>query len=122
MRRIEDLRGERREVTEGGRTIIREPDRTIIVEGGRTIIRHNEIDRFRYGAQDVRMERRGDENITVVVRPKRHLRHLLRSYLDYYNETRTHLSLDKHAPLSRANVIVSFEARSVMRAVRRQRF
>ncbi|MGA8155533.1 MAG: OmpA family protein [Rhodoplanes sp.] len=69
MRRIEDLRGERREVTEGGRTIIREPDRTIIVEGGRTIIRHNEIDRFRYGAQDVRMERRGDENITVVVRP-----------------------------------------------------
>jgi hypothetical protein len=37
LRRIEDLRGERREVTEGGRTIIREPDRTIIVEGGRTI-------------------------------------------------------------------------------------
>ena len=69
LRRIEDLRGERREVTEGGRTIIREPDRTIIVEGGRTIIRHNEVDRFRYGAQDVRMERRGDENITVVVRP-----------------------------------------------------
>ena len=28
--------------------------------------------------------------------------HLLRSYLDYYNETRTHLSLDKDAPVSRA--------------------
>ena len=31
-----------------------------------------------------------------------HLRHLLRSYLNYYNETRTHLSLDKDAPVSRA--------------------
>ena len=31
-----------------------------------------------------------------------HLHHLLRSYLDYYNETRTHLSLDKDAPISRA--------------------
>ena len=30
-----------------------------------------------------------------------HLRHLLRSYLNYYNETRTHLSLDKDAPVSR---------------------
>jgi transposase InsO family protein len=31
-----------------------------------------------------------------------HLRHLLQSYLNYYNETRTHLSLDKDAPVSRA--------------------
>ena len=30
-----------------------------------------------------------------------HLRHLLRSYLNYYNETRTHLSLNKDAPVSR---------------------
>ena len=30
------------------------------------------------------------------------LRHDLWSYLDYYNETRTHLSLDKDAPVSRA--------------------
>jgi len=28
--------------------------------------------------------------------------HLLRSYLNYYNETRTHLSLDRDAPVSRA--------------------
>jgi outer membrane protein OmpA-like peptidoglycan-associated protein len=69
LRRIDDLRGERREINEGGRTIIREPDRTIIREDGRTIIRHNEIDRFRYGARDVRMERRGNENVTVVIRP-----------------------------------------------------
>ena len=28
-------------------------------------------------------------------------RHVLLSYMNYYNETRTHLSLDKDAPLSR---------------------
>ena len=66
---MEELRGERRETTEGGPTIIREPDRTIIREGGQTVIRHSEVDRFRYGAQDVRLERRGTDNVTVVVRP-----------------------------------------------------
>ncbi|RAI37385.1 hypothetical protein CH341_29705 [Rhodoplanes roseus] len=69
LRRMDELRGERRETREGSTTIIREPDRTIIREGDRTIIRHNEMDRFRYGAQDVRMERRGNENVAVVVRP-----------------------------------------------------
>ncbi|WP_244601658.1 OmpA family protein, partial [Rhodoplanes serenus] len=69
LRRMDDLRGERREIVEGGRTIIREPDRTIIREGDRTIIRHNEIDRFRYGARDVRVERRGGEHVTVIERP-----------------------------------------------------
>jgi len=33
---------------------------------------------------------------------ERHLRHLLRSYATYYNGTRTHLSLNKDAPISRA--------------------
>ena len=61
---MQELRAERRESSEGGRTIIREPDRTIIREGEQTIIRHNEIDRFRYGARDVRMERRGNDNVT----------------------------------------------------------
>jgi len=37
----------------------------------------------------------------VIVFGECHLRHLLRSYLNYYNETRTHLSLDKDAPVSR---------------------
>jgi hypothetical protein len=32
---------------------------------------------------------------------ERHLRHVLLSYMNYYNETRTHLSLAKDAPLSR---------------------
>jgi hypothetical protein len=37
----------------------------------------------------------------VVVLGERHLRHVLQSYLQYYNETRTHLSLDKDAPIPR---------------------
>src|SRR5258707_89048 len=38
----------------------------------------------------------------VVVFSERHLRHLLLSYMKYYNEARTHLSLEKDAPVSRA--------------------
>jgi hypothetical protein len=38
----------------------------------------------------------------VIVFGECHLRHLLRSDLNYYNEERTHLSLDKDAPVSRA--------------------
>ena len=38
----------------------------------------------------------------VVVFGERHLRHLLLSYMNYYNEARTHLSLNKDAPISRA--------------------
>src|SRR4029079_17652038 len=34
-----------------------------------------------------------------VVFGERHLRHVLLSYMNYYNETRTHLSLEKDAPL-----------------------
>jgi transposase InsO family protein len=37
----------------------------------------------------------------VVVFGERHLHNLLRSYQKYYNECRTHLSLDKDAPLAR---------------------
>src|SRR6266404_5870455 len=36
----------------------------------------------------------------VVVFGERHLRHVLLSYLNYYNEVRTHLSLEKDAPVS----------------------
>src|SRR5271154_4095176 len=39
---------------------------------------------------------------SVVVFGERHLRHLLSSYQQYYNEARTHLSLDKDAPVSRS--------------------
>jgi OmpA-OmpF porin, OOP family len=66
---MEDLRSERHETNEGGRTIIREPDRTIIIEGGQTVIRHSEVDRFRYGAHDVQFENRGNESITTIEKP-----------------------------------------------------
>jgi transposase InsO family protein len=38
----------------------------------------------------------------VVVFGERHLRHVLLSYMKYYNEARTHLSLNKDAPAPRA--------------------
>ena len=38
----------------------------------------------------------------VVVFGERHLRHLLRTYATYYNQSRTHLSLNKDLPVSRA--------------------
>jgi transposase InsO family protein len=38
----------------------------------------------------------------VVVFGERHLRHIMLSYMKYYNEVRTHLSLEKDAPISRA--------------------
>ena len=38
----------------------------------------------------------------VVVFGEQHLRHLLKSYQNYYNEARTHLSLQKDAPIPRA--------------------
>ena len=38
----------------------------------------------------------------VVVFGEQHLRHLLKSYQDYYNEVRTHLSLNKDPPIARA--------------------
>src|SRR6201994_4727273 len=38
----------------------------------------------------------------IVVFGERHLRHVLLSYMNYHNEIRTHLSLEKDAPVSRA--------------------
>src|SRR5450759_3552818 len=38
----------------------------------------------------------------VVVFGERHLRHILLSYMHYYNGARTHLSLNKDAPVPRA--------------------
>ena len=37
----------------------------------------------------------------IIVMGERHLRHVLLSYMKYYNEIRTHLSLEKDAPVSR---------------------
>jgi transposase InsO family protein len=37
----------------------------------------------------------------VIIRGEAHLRRILKSYADYYNDIRTHRSLDKDAPVSR---------------------
>ena len=67
--RLDDVRGARHEVREGNRVLIEEPGRVIIQEGGRAIIRHNDADRFRWQAQDVRTERRGADTVMVFERP-----------------------------------------------------
>ncbi|WP_349629871.1 OmpA family protein [Bradyrhizobium sp. G127] len=68
--RMDDFRGQRQERTEGGRTIITEPGRVIVRDpNGQSFVRHNDVDRFRYGARDVRVDRQGNDNRTIVVRP-----------------------------------------------------
>jgi len=68
--RIEDIRAQRQQTQEGGRTIIREPGRIIIQDpNGQSFIRHSDTDRFRVGARDVRVVRSGNDMRTVVVRP-----------------------------------------------------
>jgi outer membrane protein OmpA-like peptidoglycan-associated protein len=68
--RLDDFRGQRRESQQGGRTVITEPGRIIIRDpGGQQYIRHNEVDRFRYGARDIQTRVVGGETRTVVIRP-----------------------------------------------------
>jgi transposase InsO family protein len=45
---------------------------------------------------------RGECTDHIVIFGERHLRHVRLSYMGYYNGTRTHLSLNKDAPISRA--------------------
>jgi OmpA-OmpF porin, OOP family len=68
-RKLDQLRSQRRETHEGNRTVIHEQNRTITRENGHTIIRHDDTDRFRHGARDVHVEHRGNETITVIIRP-----------------------------------------------------
>ncbi|MBS0528616.1 MAG: OmpA family protein [Proteobacteria bacterium] len=69
-RNIEAFRSERRETDQGGRKVFTEPGRVIVVDpSGQSFIRHNEEDRFRYGARDIRQERVGNDTRTIVVRP-----------------------------------------------------
>ncbi len=68
-RRLDDVRERRTTSRENGRTVIREPGRTIVSDGNRTIIRHDDTDRLRAQARDVRVERRGADTVTTVFRP-----------------------------------------------------
>ena len=67
---LDSFRGQRREVQQGGRTVFTEPGRIIIRDpSGQSFVRHNEVDRFRYGARDIRTETIRGETRTVVIRP-----------------------------------------------------
>jgi len=69
-RRMDDFRAERHETQEGGRTVFTEPGRVIVVDpGGQSFIRHDEQDRFRFGARDIRTQQDGRDTRTIVVRP-----------------------------------------------------
>ncbi len=68
--RLDDFRGQRREVQEGGRTLIYEPGRVIVRDpSGQEFVRHDELERFRYGARDIRVLQERGETRTVVIRP-----------------------------------------------------
>jgi OmpA-OmpF porin, OOP family len=68
--RMDDFRGARQETEQGGRKVFSEPGRVIVVDpGGQSFIRHNEVDRFRYGARDIQTQRVGNDTRTVVIRP-----------------------------------------------------
>lgn len=68
--RLDDFRSQRQQSTVGGRTVITEPGRVIIQDpNGQSFVRHNDVDRFRYGARDVRVAREGNDTRTIVVRP-----------------------------------------------------
>ena len=69
-RRMDDFRGARQESDQGGRKVFTEPGRVIVVDpSGQSFIRHNEEDRFRYGARDIQTQQVGGETRTVVIRP-----------------------------------------------------
>jgi OOP family OmpA-OmpF porin len=68
--RLDDFRGQRRETQEGGRTVFTEPGRVIVVDpGGQAFIRHDEMERFRFGARDIQTQQVGGETRTIVIRP-----------------------------------------------------
>lgn len=66
---MDEVRGERREERRGNQTIIHEGNRTIVREGNQVIIRRDEADRFRRVDPNARVERRGRDNVTTIVRP-----------------------------------------------------
>src|SRR5579872_2993645 len=69
-RRLEDFRAQRQESDQGGRKVFTEPGRVIVVDpSGQSFIRHDEDERFRFGARDIQTQRVGGENRTIVFRP-----------------------------------------------------
>ena len=68
---MEDFRAARQESDQGGRKVFTEPGRVIVVDpSGQSFIRHNEEDRFRFGARDIQTQRVGGETRSITVQPK----------------------------------------------------
>ncbi len=92
------------------RYLIRDRDRTygeIFVRRVRSIGIRDRPTSFRSPWQNASAERligsiRRECTDHIVIFGERHLRHVLLSYMGYYNGMRTHLSLNKDAPISRA--------------------
>lgn len=68
-RKLDDVRGERREFREGNRKVIQEGNRAIVQDGNRKFIRHDENARFRRVGRDVNVQRFGNETRTFAVGP-----------------------------------------------------
>ena len=67
---MDEFRSERKETQEGGRTVITEPGLVIIRDpSGQSFVRHDEMDRFRFGARDIQTRQVGGETQTIVIRP-----------------------------------------------------
>jgi outer membrane protein OmpA-like peptidoglycan-associated protein len=65
---VAGLRSERHESVVNGQTVISEGHRVIVRDpNGAMVIRHDDVDRFRYGARDVKIERRGNDSVASVV-------------------------------------------------------
>jgi outer membrane protein OmpA-like peptidoglycan-associated protein len=70
VRDYDQVRRDRREFSEGGRTYIREPGRIIVRDRDTYFIRHDENERFRdLDRRAYRSERRGGDTITYLDRP-----------------------------------------------------
>ena len=65
---VAGLRNERHEQVVNGQTVITEGHRVIVRDpNGAIVIRHDDVDRFRYGARDVKIDHRGNDSVTTVV-------------------------------------------------------
>jgi outer membrane protein OmpA-like peptidoglycan-associated protein len=65
---VNQLHAERHQSVVGGNTVITEGNRVIVRQNnGAMVIRHDDVDRFRYGARDVKIEKRGNDSVTTVV-------------------------------------------------------
>jgi outer membrane protein OmpA-like peptidoglycan-associated protein len=70
VRDYEQVRRDRREYSEGGRTFYREPGRIIVRDRDGYLIRHDENERFRdLDPRGYRYERRGSDYVSVIDRP-----------------------------------------------------